>query len=172
MSAYNIVDSPVGRLLIGVDNLGRLVRLLFWREGEPFSDAGWTHDPDRTAEVERQLREYFGGVRRAFDLDVIPAGTAFQREVWAKLQTIPYGETRSYGELAASLGRADACRAVGRANGANPVAIVVPCHRVIGKSGSLVGFGGGLDVKRRLLALERGQLRTLFDQSPSERGVP
>lgn len=163
MNAYHIVGSPVGPLLIGVDAGGRLVRLWFWRDGEAFREPGWVDDPGRTASVERQLGEYFRGERRAFELDLAPSGTPFQLQVWAKLREIPYGETRSYGELAASLGKPDACRAVGGANGANPISIVIPCHRVIGKTGELVGFGGGLNAKSRLLALERGQLRTLFD---------
>ncbi|MCW5943427.1 MAG: methylated-DNA--[protein]-cysteine S-methyltransferase [Fimbriimonadaceae bacterium] len=163
MSAYNIVGSPVGRLLVGVDEKDRVVRLWFWKDGEDFREIGWVRDPARTKEAERQLTEYFSGERRSFDLEVAPQGTPFQRRVWAKLREIPYGETRTYGELAASLGNPDACRAVGAANGANPIPILIPCHRVIGRDGSMTGFGGGVDVKRRLLALEQGQLRTLFD---------
>lgn len=110
------------------------------------------------AEAERQLDAYFAGDLRRFDLPLDLAGTKFQRRVWSELLKIPYGETRSYSQLACALGTPAAVRAVGAANGANPVPIVVPCHRVIGASGKLVGYGGGLPLKRRLLALERGSL--------------
>lgn len=106
-------------------------------------------------ETARQLRQYFDGERRQFDLPLQAAGTAFQEKVWQGLQDIPYGETRSYQALAESIGHPKACRAVGGANHHNPIMIVIPCHRVIGKNGSLVGFGGGLDVKAWLLEHER-----------------
>jgi methylated-DNA-[protein]-cysteine S-methyltransferase len=109
-------------------------------------------------EAERQLREYFAGKREAFDLELDFAGTAFQRAVWKALLTIPFGQTRSYAEIAKQIGRPSACRAVGAANGANPVAIIAPCHRVIGSTGALTGFGGGLDVKAQLLRLEGARL--------------
>jgi methylated-DNA-[protein]-cysteine S-methyltransferase len=105
-------------------------------------------------EAERQLREYFAGRRQSFDLELDLTGTAFQRAVWTALLTIPFGQTRSYGDIARQVGRPSASRAVGAANGQNPVAIVAPCHRVIGSTGALTGFGGGLDVKERLLRLE------------------
>ncbi len=104
-----------------------------------------------------QLGEYFAGRRTDFDLPLAPHGTAFQLRVWAELRSIPYGQTVSYGELARRVGRPRAARAVGAANGANPIPIIVPCHRVIGADGSLTGFGGGLAIKARLLALESGQ---------------
>jgi len=107
-------------------------------------------------ELRRQLAEYFAGTRRAFALPLAPAGTEFERRVWQALGAIPYGETRSYAEVAQAIGRPAACRAVGRANGRNPIAIVIPCHRVIGSDGSLTGYGGGLDLKRFLLDLEGG----------------
>jgi methylated-DNA-[protein]-cysteine S-methyltransferase len=107
-------------------------------------------------EVRRQLAEYFAGARRAFALPLAPAGTEFERRVWQALAAIPYGETRSYAEVARTIGRPAACRAVGRANGRNPIAVVIPCHRVIGSDGSLTGYGGGLDLKRFLLDLEAG----------------
>jgi len=109
-------------------------------------------------ETERQLRAYFAGRLRAFDLPLEPLGTDFQQRVWHELLDIPYGETRSYGEIARRIGAPAAVRAVGAANGANPLPIVVPCHRVIGAGGKLVGYGGGLPLKRRLLALEQGSL--------------
>lgn len=102
----------------------------------------------------RELEEYFAGTRRSFTLPLAPAGTPFQQAVWNALRTIPYGETRSYGQIAAQIGRPKACRAVGMANNRNPIAIVVPCHRVVGSTGALVGYAGGLSVKERLLTLE------------------
>ena len=104
--------------------------------------------------AEAQLREYFAGTRRTFDLPLAPRGTAFQQRVWAALRAIPYGETRTYGELAAAIGSPSASRAVGMANHHNPIPIVIPCHRVIGANGTLTGYTGGLEIKRKLLALE------------------
>ena len=112
-------------------------------------------------EARRQLDEYFAGKRRQFELLLKPAGTTFQLQVWEELCRIPYGQTTSYGELAKRLGRPAASRAVGMANGSNPIAIIQPCHRVIGANGKLTGFGGGLEVKQNLLDLERGE-RSLF----------
>jgi O-6-methylguanine DNA methyltransferase len=106
------------------------------------------------AEAERQLRAYFGGELRQFDLPLDLRGTDFQLRVWRELESIPYGETRSYSQIAAAIGAPQAVRAVGAANGANPIPIVVPCHRVIGSGGKLVGYGGGLPLKKRLLELE------------------
>ena len=106
--------------------------------------------------ISRQLYEYFAGDRKSFDVRIEPRGTKFHRDVWNALLKIPYGETRSYSEIARAIGRPAAIRAVGAANGANPIPIVIPCHRVIGSNGSLTGFGGGIDVKRRLLELEAG----------------
>ena len=108
-------------------------------------------------DVARQLGEYFAGKRRRFDLELAPEGTPWELEVWRKLVEIPYGETLSYAELARRLGRPEAVRAVGAANGKNPISIVIPCHRVIGSDGSLTGYGSGLEVKAALLGLERGE---------------
>ncbi len=138
-------------LVAGPDGL-RAVHL-GGRHPEP--GAGWVHDPAGVSFAAEQLEAYFAGERRDFDLPLAPAGTDFDHAVWDLLRAIPYGETRSYGELARALGRPERVRAVGRANGRNPLAIVVPCHRVIGADGSLVGYGGGLERKRALLALER-----------------
>ena len=113
--------------------------------------------PARHNAISRQLEEYFAGERTMFDLPIRPRGTQFQISVWNTLLAIPYGETRSYAQIANAIGRPSAVRAVGAANGANPIPIVIPCHRVIGSNGSLTGFGGGIDVKRRLLELESGQ---------------
>ena len=150
---WTIHDSPVGPLTLIADERA-LTGLHF---------AGYSHGlgPDRRdpeepllAAAAAQLDEYFAAERRDFDLELDLAGTDFQRAVWDELVRIPYGETVSYGEIARRLGRPERVRAVGAANGRNPVAIVVPCHRVIGADGSLVGYGGGLDRKRRLLAIE------------------
>jgi methylated-DNA-[protein]-cysteine S-methyltransferase len=129
-------------------------------EFEPFGHTGSPPNDGNAllAEAVRQLRAYFGGQLRKFELPLDLAGTEFQRRVWLELTRIPYGETRSYQELARAIDVPKAVRAVGAANGANPVAIVVPCHRVIGAGGKLVGYGGGLPLKRRLLSLERGGL--------------
>ena len=151
MTHRTIIDSPVGPLTL-VERDGALVRLSFGAYG---ADEPATPLLARAAE---QLREYFAGERREFDLPLAPRGTEFQLACWRALTEIPYGETRSYGEQAARIGRPDRARAVGAANGANPIAIIQPCHRVIGADGSLVGFGGGLETKRRLLDLEAGIL--------------
>ncbi len=159
-------ESPCGPLICVVDEAGAVVRIEFvkGREAQRITEkmkaagADIVEDPERTAEVQRQLAEYFAGERREFDLVLAPQGTDFERAVWKELEKIPFGETRTYGEIAGILGRPGAARAVGRANGANPIPIVVPCHRVIGADGSLTGFGGGLEVKSRLLELEGGSL--------------
>jgi methylated-DNA-[protein]-cysteine S-methyltransferase len=152
---WSTVDSPIGPLLLTADDDG-ITGLHMdgdtYGPAQPNSD--WIEDSLRFAEARRQLEEYFAGDRTDFDLPLRPSGTPFQREVWAALQTIPYGEVRSYGEIAAQIGRPGASRAVGLANGRNPIAVIVPCHRVIGASGSLTGYGGGLHRKRLLLDLE------------------
>lgn len=119
--------------------------------------------------TQRQLAEYFAGNRKRFDLTLDPAGTEFQKRVWAELLKIPFGETRAYGQIAKQIGDAKAVRAVGAANGANPIPIVVPCHRVIGATGTLVGFGGGLATKALLLDLERGVIAFAFTNASSPR---
>jgi methylated-DNA-[protein]-cysteine S-methyltransferase len=150
MTAYATVDSPIGELLLTAED-GALTRLYM----SPFHlDPAWEHDPAALAEPARQLAEYFAGERTEFELELRPAGTAFQRGVWDLLLGIPYGETTTYGALALALGDPRKVRAVGLANGRNPISIVVPCHRVIGADGSLTGYGGGLERKRVLLELE------------------
>ena len=159
--AYRIVPSPIGELLLVGD--GRtLRRLAFVRDEPPPIDEGWTPDTHGVLDpVRRELDAYFAGRLTRFGTAVTPHGTPFQQKVWTALVEIPYGETRSYGQLARHIGAERAVRAVGAANGANPIAIIVPCHRVIGANGSLTGFGGGLPVKRALLDLEQGNLRLL-----------
>lgn len=146
--------TPVGELLSLVDARGALKWLAFGGEASLPGRERWTPDAARNAAVERQLGEYFQRRRRDFDLELDPEGTRFQRRVWMELRKIPYGATVTYGELSTRLGDPRAVRAVGRANATNPIAIVIPCHRVIGADGGLVGYGGGLDVKRALLELE------------------
>ena len=157
---HTVIDSPVGPLTL-VAAGGRLTGLYMdrqrhrppaWLLGEAAGDAGRADGP--FTEAARQLREYFAGERTEFDVPLDLAGTPFQRHVWAELQKIPYGETVSYGQLADRIGQPTAARAVGLANGRNPVAIIVPCHRVIGSNGNLTGYGGGLDRKQHLLGFE------------------
>lgn len=147
-------DSPIGRLLLAGD-VRALQRLYFQSGPRPFTPpAAWHHDAAPFAPVLAQLNEYFAGTRRTFRVPLAPAGTPFQLAVWDALQAIPYGETVAYGQLAQRLGLVNAARAVGLANGSNPIPIIIPCHRVIGADGSLTGFGGGLPIKRALLSLE------------------
>lgn len=152
------IDSPVGLLHCFATRDG--LRALVW--SEPHASHGVhdqaTVDPRQPtlAALRQQLAEYFARTRRSFDLPLDPVGTEFQLAAWEALRAIPYGQTRSYGEQAHAIGRPKAVRAVGAANGRNPISIVVPCHRVIGASGSLTGFGGGLPAKRYLLELESG----------------
>jgi len=156
MTSYAIYEGPEGPLLIAVDEEGRVVRLHFV-DGPLLLGDGWHEDEDALKDVARQLDEYFAGSRTAFELELAPVGTPFQLDVWQQLCGIPYGETISYGELAQRVDRPGAARAVGAANGQNPIAIIVPCHRVIGADGSLTGFGGGLPWKRWLLNREQPQ---------------
>jgi methylated-DNA-[protein]-cysteine S-methyltransferase len=155
---YGFLDSPVGRLLVARDPAG--VRLIHFPTGRrpPKPGAGWERHDAAFADLATQLTEYFAGGRRAFELPLAPEGTPFQLRVWNALLDIPYGETISYGELAARIGDRSASRAVGLANGSNPLPIVIPCHRVIGSNGKLTGYGGGLPIKQQLLSLERGAL--------------
>lgn len=155
MMYYSYVESPVGRLLIVADDQG-LRQVNFPTARKKVAPArGWARDDDKLREAREQLEAYFRGDRKEFDLPLVIDGTAFQREVLRALQKIPYGETRSYADIARDIGRPKAVRAVGGANGRNPLSIVIPCHRVIGASGELTGFGGGLGVKKALLELER-----------------
>ena len=150
---FTIVPSPVGELLLARDDHG-IAEIHF--HPDPHDD--WQRNDTAFADAIAQLDEYFLGKRRKFTLKIAPRGTAFQLDVWGALREIPYGETRSYREIARRIGKPEAIRAVGAANGANPLPIVVPCHRVIGSNGSLTGFGGGLAAKRYLLDLEQGAL--------------
>ncbi|NLI70405.1 MAG: methylated-DNA--[protein]-cysteine S-methyltransferase [Firmicutes bacterium] len=156
MKANNIYfyDSPLGSIMIAED--GAAITKLYFSDG-----AGCRDLPSRETvllkEAVIQLEEYFAGKRKLFDLPVAPAGTAFQLKVWEALREIPYGQTRSYGQVAQSVGNGKAARAVGMANSKNPISIIIPCHRVIGSGGKLVGYGGGLDRKAFLLELEKSR---------------
>jgi methylated-DNA-[protein]-cysteine S-methyltransferase len=158
---FTTIESPVGRLLVAGDESA--LREIRFMDGPHTAtpDPDWHEDASKLEEPIRQLRAYFAGKLEAFDLPLAPQGTAFQRKVWKLLCDIPYGETISYGELARRLGNPNACRAVGMANGSNPISVVIPCHRVIGSNGKLTGYGGGLPNKEKLLALERKQLHLI-----------
>ena len=147
-----IIDSPVGKLRLVAED-GFLTELRFG--GEPAVFNGDSENDSLLDETECQLKEYFRGERKCFDLPLRLKGTEFQRRDWAALQEIPYGETVSYGEIARRIGNPKASRAVGMANHNNPISIIVPCHRVVGKDGKLTGYGGGLDIKKQLLELEQ-----------------
>jgi methylated-DNA-[protein]-cysteine S-methyltransferase len=158
---YTRIDSPLGRMLLtgSKDSASRRVSvtaILFDRapHAKRFDLAGAEEDASAFARVVAQLEEYFAGRRTTFDLELAPRGTAFQLTVWRRLAAIPYGTTMTYGAIARELGRPTASRAVGAANGKNPIAIVVPCHRVIGEGGALTGYAGGMENKRALLDLE------------------
>lgn len=152
---YRTVDSPVGPITLA-GNGTTLFHLRMTEQAHEPDRSGWTPaEPDAFSDAVEQLGAYFAGELTAFDLDLELVGTDFQRRVWSALQTIPYGQTRSYGQIAEQIGSPGASRAVGLANGRNPIGIIVPCHRVIGAGGGLTGYGGGLDRKQTLLSLER-----------------
>jgi methylated-DNA-[protein]-cysteine S-methyltransferase len=170
---FRHLDTPIGRLLLARDEAG--LRRIHFNGGGP-AEAGphvrnagpsegpgpdWRQEESAFEDVVSQLTQYFEGRRRQFDLPLAPAGTPFQQRVWSALLDIPYGETISYGQLASRIGQKAASRAVGLANGSNPLPIVIPCHRVIGSNGKLTGYGGGLAIKERLLAHERGAQRLI-----------
>ena len=156
---YSYCDSPVGALLLVARTEG-LAEIHFPSRGRRANaKSDWIEEDSALAEPAGQLRAYFSGELESFDLPLAPQGTLFQQKVWAELSRIPYGETVSYGELARRIGNPQASRAVGLANGSNPIPIIIPCHRVIGSNGKLTGYGGGLAIKEKLLALEKRQLR-------------
>ena len=161
MIRYQYIDSPVDPLLLAADERG-LQLIEFHTPRHPMSRlADWSEGDNAVLQATRtQLQEYFSGARQQFDLPLAPQGTPFQQEVWHTLATIPYGETISYAQLAQRVGKPTAMRAVGAANGRNPLPIVLPCHRVIGADGSLTGFGGGLPTKQFLLELEGALARS------------
>jgi methylated-DNA-[protein]-cysteine S-methyltransferase len=152
-----VIDSPVGQLKLVASERG--LAAILWENDNPrrvpLGDVVESDSDPVLMETERQLLEYFSGLRREFALPLDFRGTAFQKRVWSALLTIPYGETRSYAQIAEQIGAPAAVRAVGAANGRNPLSIIAPCHRVVGSNGKLTGFAGGLEAKARLLSLER-----------------
>ncbi|BDZ48445.1 methylated-DNA--protein-cysteine methyltransferase [Frondihabitans sucicola] len=162
--SYTVIDSPIGELTLVADDETSALRALYMVEHrhapstETFGERLSGTDEARVfGAVVAQLGEYFAGTRETFDLELAPVGTEFQLAVWQQLRTIPYGETFTYGDIAARLGNPKAVRAVGLANGRNPLSIIVPCHRVIGANGALTGFGGGIERKEYLLGLEKAE---------------
>lgn len=159
-TAHTLVDSPLGTLALVTD--GQALTGVFMEDHRHTHPNRWGPElavdlaPAVIREAAEQLSDYFDGARQNFDLLLAPAGTEFQRQVWSALRGIPYGATATYGEIATALQRPGASRAVGLANGRNPISIIVPCHRVVGADGSMTGYGGGIERKQRLLALERG----------------
>jgi methylated-DNA-[protein]-cysteine S-methyltransferase len=156
---YRYISSPIGELLLA--GKSEVLEIIGFPEGKGrvMPGAGWSEREGVFAEAEVQLNEYFEGTRKEFDLELKPSGTPFQLSVLQALQEIPYGSTATYSEIAGRIGRPKAVRAVGTANGRNPLPIVIPCHRVIGADGTLTGFGGGLPAKQFLLSLESAELR-------------
>ncbi len=152
------IETPLGTLVALLNKKGQLTRLAFPAEVE---SSRWRVPPEAIhwdqaaiAPIAAQIADYFAGRRRDFDLDLAPGGTPFQKTVWSALQRIPFGATRTYGQLAAVLGHATAARAIGAANGANPISLIIPCHRLVAKSGALIAYAGGLGVKHALLQFE------------------
>jgi methylated-DNA-[protein]-cysteine S-methyltransferase len=165
MMHYSYVETPLGLLLVAGDTTG--LRLISFQQGSKQQQPApeWLQDRRPLRQAIRQLEAYFSGKLRTFALDLAPQGTPFQQSVWQALQELPYGETTSYGALAHRLGKPQASRAVGAANGRNPLPVVIPCHRVIGSTGKLTGYGGGLDIKEALLAFERRNVPRLAGQT-------
>ena len=158
---YTKLQSPVGPLLMAADENGlRIIHFVNGRRPRQ-PDRDWVEKSAAFKDVAWQLKEYFEGKRTEFDLPLVLEGTEFQMRVWNMLRKIPYGETTSYGKIARQIGSPDGARAVGLANGQNPIPIIIPCHRVIGSNGDLTGFGGGLPIRQKLLALESRQLSFL-----------
>lgn len=155
---YCIYPSPLGDIALTANEQG-LSALAFQAGKSPITFTGLIEDNSKFSEVTQQLSEYFNGERKTFDLPLAPEGTKFQKQVWQALTEIPCGETKSYGWIAKSINNEKAVRAVGTANGANPIALIVPCHRVIGSNGKLTGYAGGLALKAKLLMHEGAQFK-------------
>jgi methylated-DNA-[protein]-cysteine S-methyltransferase len=160
---WSLIDSPFQKFAAWVDGEGRLLRFALRAVGAALVDPAAENNSRKLSEVQQQVSEYSSGRRRDFVLDLRPEGPDFDRKVWAALCDIPFGTTTSYGAVAKAIGHPTAARAVGAANGANPIALIVPCHRVIGSDGSLTGYGGGLPLKRKLLEHEARVAGTQFD---------
>jgi methylated-DNA-[protein]-cysteine S-methyltransferase len=158
---YDTFATPVGDLTVALNAVGAVIATAFGglpELRERFAADELIHDPKRATAARKEVQEYFSGQRQVFSLKLSPSGTPFQQSVWSALQLIPYGETRSYGDLAAVLGNPGAARAIGRANATNPVCLIIPCHRVIGSDGSLTGYAFGETIKQRLLKHEKASL--------------
>ncbi len=155
---YDLVDTPLGPVAVTSDEKG--IRKIAFQQGKhPLRiEEHWQRDPKILNAARRQLKAYFSGELQDFDLMLAPAGTDFQQRVWRALRQIPYGHIVSYQDIAVAIGNPKACRAVGGANAKNPIPIIIPCHRVIGSQGQLVGYGEGLDIKKKLIDLERRYL--------------
>ncbi len=160
---WSLIESPFQKFAAWVDEEGRLLRLRLRAEGAAHVDPESENNSARLDEVQRQVSEYADGTRRDFTLELAPQGPAFEMTVWQALRDIPYGATTSYGAVAKAIGQPLAARAVGAANNANPIALIIPCHRVIGADGQLVGYGGGLPLKRKLLEHEARVMGTRYD---------
>ena len=158
---WDTIETPFGLFAAWVDEKGRLLRFAFRSAGAERVDPEAERNATALDEVRRQVTEYSDGKRQVFEFELNAEGPEFDKRVWKALSDIPFGHTTSYGAVARTIGQPDAARAVGAANGANPIALIVPCHRVIGGDGSLTGYGGGLHLKQKLLSLEQ-QTRTLF----------
>ena len=154
MTYYNLIESPIGQLLVTSDGQSLTGLYMENHNGGRSISPEWKRDPSKFLDVERQLSAYFKGDLGKFELDLRMEGTEFQESVWELLKAIPFGETTSYGQLARKLGAPNASRAVGAAVGKNPISIIVPCHRVLGSGGAITGFAGGIGRKRHLLDLE------------------
>lgn len=155
MEKIGFCETPVGKICIGEEN-GKITRVTWSNLPQEYIP----EETDLILRCKKQLEEYFSGKRQVFDLPLAPKGTAFQKRVWKALSDIPYGETRAYGEIAAAIGNPKAARAVGMANHKNPVGILIPCHRVVGAKGDLVGYAAGTEIKKFLLELEKKQKNT------------
>lgn len=154
MIFYDILLSPIGNLVLLANNIG-LCKILFEDENQVKKiDDNWIKDTEKLKNVSDQLKAYFAKELTVFDVKMAPEGSAFQKQIWNQLKTIPYGKTCSYQDIAFSINKPTACRAIGMANSLNPIPIIVPCHRVIGKNGKLTGYAGGLEKKAKLLSLE------------------
>ena len=160
---WDRIETPFGLFAAWVDEAGRLLRFRFRSDDAERVDREAKENPAALENVRRQVAEYSAGKRRTFDFELLPDGADFEQQVWKALSDIPFGRTVSYGAIAKSIGQPGAARAVGAANNANPIALIVPCHRVIGSDGSLTGFGGGLPLKRKLLEHEARVCGTRYD---------
>jgi methylated-DNA-[protein]-cysteine S-methyltransferase len=160
---WDLIETPFGLFAAWVDETGRLLRFRFRSDDAERVDPEAAQNPGALENVRRQVAEYSGGKRQIFEFELLPEGAGFEQQVWKALSDIPFGRTVSYGAIAKSIGQPGAARAVGAANNANPIALIVPCHRVIGSDGALVGFGGGLPLKRKLLEHEARVCGTRYD---------